>query len=573
MSVVRRLRAAFSLCLLFTSSGFCQQAESTATSGSDQTAAAPQQAPQSLADLARKLRKNKPADVKMSGEEGKELFRSVDKVFNFASDDTGFPRRAPIKKAVVGQADIEKFTKERLGREDYAQRFGRSELTMKKFGLLPRDFDLREFLVKANGQSVAGLYDEETKTIWLLNTVAFDRQGPILAHELTHALQDQNYDLKHWANRGDKSSKMKGAEDESGNDETSTARHAIVEGQAMVVYIDFLLAPWGRNLKDTPGVVASMQDSAVSATIDTELMHRAPMLLREAGSFPYRDGLFFEADVLAKRGKEAAFQGVFAHPPRNTHEVFDSNAYLEHAKLPPMQIPDVRPLLSDYEVFDAGSFGELDVRALLKQFGDKHGATDFAPAWQGGSYVAFKRTQTGSQPTTADVALLYVSHWRTTQAAEHFARFYATTVAWRYKNAKVQDVPTCLVAPCPVGAALVTTEEGPVIVEEWPDNTVIVSESFDSATAAKLSSAVRTSTREQRAWIGAQEELGMRLYSLPAFRALQRRVEDSFLKVWQIEGQAPTFLQKGNSKTCVSEETGRIPYCGCETHQYNAADW
>ena len=68
MSVVRRLRAAFSLCLLFTSSGFCQQAESTATSTSDQTAAAPQQAPQSLADLARKLRKNKPADVKMSGE-------------------------------------------------------------------------------------------------------------------------------------------------------------------------------------------------------------------------------------------------------------------------------------------------------------------------------------------------------------------------------------------------------------------------------------------------------------------------------------------------------------------------
>ena len=532
MPVVRRLCAVFSLCLLLTSSSLCQQAESSGAGATGQTAAAPQQASQSLADMARKLRKDKPADIKMSAEEGKELFRSVDKVFDFASEDTGFPRRAPIKKAVVGQADIEKFTKERLAREEYSQRFARSELTMKKFGLLPRDFDLREFLVKANGQSVAGLYDEETKTIWLLNTVAFDRQGPILAHELTHALQDQNYDLKRWAQAGEKQPvNLKGTarKEDSGNDETTTARHAIVEGQAMVVYIDFLLAPWGRNLKDTPGVVASMEDSAVSATIDTELMHRAPMLLREAGSFPYRDGLFFEADILAKRGKAAAFEGVFVHPPRNTHEVFDSNAYLEHAKLPAMLIPDVRPLLSDYEVFDSGSFGELDVRALLKQFGDKHGAEDFAPAWQGGSYVAFKRIQAGSQPTTADVAMLYVSHWKTTQAAEHFARFYATTVAWRYKKAAVQDVPTCSVAPCPVGAALVLTEEGPVIVEEWPDNTVIVSESFDSATAAKLSSAVRTSTREQRAWLAPQEELGMRLLGLPAFRGFQGQITNQIL--------------------------------------------
>ena len=190
----------------------------------------------------------------------------------------------------------------------------------------------------------------------------------------------------------------------------------------MVVYLDFMLALFGRNLKDSPGVVASMQDAAVSATIDTELMHKAPMVLREAGSFPYREGLFFEADILQKRGKHAAFEGVFAQPPRNTHEVFDSNAYLEHAKLTPVAIPDLTSIVGgNFEVFDSGSFGELDVRALLKQFGDKHGAADFAPAWQGGSYVAFRRAQVpaGDGLTTSDVALLYVSRWKTPAAAEH----------------------------------------------------------------------------------------------------------------------------------------------------------
>ncbi|PYX35426.1 MAG: hypothetical protein DMG81_18105 [Acidobacteria bacterium] len=217
--------------------------------------------------MARKMRKDKPADVKMTDVDAKELFTSVDKVFEFASKDTGFAKHNAVKKRIVGQADIEKFTKDRLARADFSQRFTRSELTMKKFGLLPRDFNLREFLVKSNGQSIAGLYDEETKTISLLNTVSLEKQGPILAHELTHALQDQNYDLAQWGKAGTKPVvKGQHGDGDEVNDESTTARHAIVEGQAMVVYIDYLLAPYGRNLKDTPGVVASMEDTAVAAS-------------------------------------------------------------------------------------------------------------------------------------------------------------------------------------------------------------------------------------------------------------------------------------------------------------------
>jgi hypothetical protein len=526
-----RLLLSMAVSVVFATLSFGQNPSSNSAT-SDTGAQAPEQ--QSLADMARKMRKDKPAEVRMTDVDTKELFRAVDKVLDFASEDTGFPKHGAVKKELVGPADIEKFTKDHLARAEYSQRFARSELTMKKFGLLPRDFNLREFLVKSNGQSIAGLYDDETKKIWLLNTISMEKQGPILAHELTHALQDQNYDLQHWAKAGEKASGSKPGDDAANLDgESSTARHAVVEGQAMVVYIDFMLSLFGRNLKDSPGVVASMEDAAVSATIDTELMHKAPMVLREAGSFPYREGLFFEADILQKRGKHAAFQGVFAQPPRNTHEVFDPNAYLERAKLAPVAIPDVHSVLNgNYEVFDFGSFGELDVRALLKQFGDKHGATDFAPAWQGGSYVAFRRAQVpkDAEVKTTDVALLYVSRWKNAAAAEHFARFYATSVAKRYNNALVQDVPKCATAPCPVGAALVSTEEGPVIVEEWPDNTVIVSESFDSVTAAKLSSAIRTAPAERRAANLPQEELSMRLYDLPAFRDWQGRMGDEILQ-------------------------------------------
>jgi hypothetical protein len=94
----------------------------------------------------------------------------------------------------------------------------------------------------------------------------------------------------------------------------------------------------------------------------------------------------------------------------------------------------------------------------------------------------------------------------------------------------VQDVPACAAAPCPTGAALVSTEEGPVIVEQWPDNTVIVSESFDSAMASKLIAAVRSASGVQHAGATPLPELAPRLYSLPAFRAYQANIREGILR-------------------------------------------
>jgi hypothetical protein len=69
-----------------------------------------------------------------------------------------------------------------------------------------------------------------------------------------------------------------------------------------------------------------------------------------------------------------------------------------------------------------------------------------------------------------------------------------------------------------------------VIVEEWPDNTVIVSESFDSATAAKLSSAIRTAPAERHASNLPQDELSLRLYDLPAFREWQGQMRNELIR-------------------------------------------
>jgi hypothetical protein len=486
-----------------------------------------QDSSQSLADVARKLRKDTTDEVRMTDADTKKLFAAVDTILAFAAEDTGMPKRATVRRQLVSKADVEKFLSGRLAKEEFTQRFAEEELSMKKLGFLPRDFNLKEFLLKSTPQQVAGYYDEETKTISLLNWVPSDRQEPILAHELTHALQDQSYDLRKWMRAALKKT-GNGSTTGEGNDDGATARKAVVEGQAMVVYVDYILAPVGHSLEDTPGLIYQMEEPAVKAVADSQMLHDAPMILRESGTFAYNEGLIFEGELLHKGGKRMAFPGVFARPPRNSHEVLQPEAYINAEKLPPVGVPDLKLLLGgQYEVYDSGGVGQLDVRAFLKQYGERKLADDVSSAWQGGAYVTFHRKDkmpAEAPATTADLALLYVSRWKTPQAAERFAHFYATAVALRYHTATGQTVAACAGPNCPVSSAQIATEEGSVIVEHWGDNRVIISESFDTTTAAKVHSAVRDVTVGAHAEMFPQGEIGLRLYEIPSFRRFAEEI-------------------------------------------------
>src|SRR5580692_4514871 len=343
---------------------------------------------QSLGDVARKLRKDTTNEVKMTDADTKKLFASVDRIFAFAAEDTGMPKHAAVKRRLVSKADVEKDTTRQLAKEEFAKSFAQEELSMKKLGFLPRDFNLKEFLVKSTGQEIAAYYDDETKTISMLNWVPPDRQEPILAHELTHALQDQNYDLAKWMKAASKPPGKGSKNQETDNDDGAAARKAVVEGQGMVVYVDYLIAPTGHNLADTPQLLYSMEEPAVKAVQDSQMMHDAPMIMREMGTFAYNEGLIFEGELLHKGGKQMAFAGAFARPPRSSHEVLQPDAYINKEKLPPTNLPDLKPLLGEqYEVYDRGGIGQLDVRAFLKQYGERKNADDISSAWQGGAYM------------------------------------------------------------------------------------------------------------------------------------------------------------------------------------------
>ena len=270
----------------------------------------------------------------------------MDEIFKFASEDSGFAIKNPVKRELASRDVVQKYVESRLSEDEDAKRLERSEIVLKKFGLLPRDFDLHTFLVGLLREQVAGYYDVRTKTIYLLDWLDADAQRPVLAHELTHALQDQNYDLKNWSNPGERRAKAgnKSERFEYDDDEESMARNAVAEGQAMVTLIDYMLQPTGHTLADSPQFGRVMRDAMGKAT-DSPMLERAPLMLRESLLYPYRDGLDFEQELLSAGGKSLAFNGAFKQPPQNTHEILDPADYLKRAVIPPLPIPDLRDAL------------------------------------------------------------------------------------------------------------------------------------------------------------------------------------------------------------------------------------
>ncbi len=476
-----RIVASF-LCRLLLLAAFVS-AQSTAPVGS------PVQQQKAAGEGARATQTQAPqeAEQKISPKEAEELFRSVDEILQFVSKESSLPIKQPVKRTLTSRDQVVAYITKHMAEDEDAQRLRRSELVLKKFGLLPRDFDLQTFLLALLREQVAGYYDPKTKTVNLLDWVDVEQQRPVLAHELTHALQDQSFGLEKWmkAGAGDVAANRKDStQADIESDEAAAARQAVVEGQAMVVLIDYMLEPTGQSLKDSPQIVEALKQGMLVGTADSIQFHNAPLYLKEALTFPYRYGIDFVADVLAKDGKEKAFAGVFTNPPRTTREIMEPKTYLSGEHLEAMRLPDFQKIFKSYDLFDSGAVGEFDVAVLIDQYAGSKASHDLYPHWRGGYYYA-ARPKSNAEGT---LGLLYVSRWSSPQTAGEFAAIYARSLEKRYRRAhqngenRVKDLD---ILETLTGRHTWATEEGPVVIDVQGD-TVMVTESLDEEVAKKM---------------------------------------------------------------------------------------
>jgi len=430
-------------------------------------------------------------ETRISPKEADALFREVDEILKFSSDDTGLPIKKEVKRRLTSRNEVEAYLEKNMAEDKDAQRLRRSELVLKKFGLLPRDFDLQTFLVALLKEQVAGYYDPKTKTVNLLDWVGVDQQRAVMAHELTHALQDQSFGIEKWMKAGDVDldTKKDITSEDIESDEIATVRQAVVEGQAMVTLVDYTLAPAGQSIKDSPQVVEALKQSMLAGTPDSVQFHNAPIFLKDALTFPYRYGLDFEAALLNAGGRQKAYAGAFLNPPHSTRQIMEPKTYLSGEQIPPMPIVDFRKDFAGYERFDVGAMGEFDVAVLLDQYAGEEVSGKLYPEWRGGYYYAARPKGNPGAP----LGLLYVSRWSSAQAAGEFAAAYARALGTRYQHVheagadREQPGITFEALASVSGKHAWQTEEGAVEIIVRGD-TVLITESLDQATSDLIES-------------------------------------------------------------------------------------
>ena len=429
-------------------------------------------------------------EVKITPREAEELFHSVDEILAFDSKHTGLPVKKQVKRRLTSRDEVVAYLTKHMKDED-VKRLQRSELVLKKFGLLPREFDMEKLLVDMLREEVAGYYDPKTKTVNLLDWVPMEEQEPVLAHELTHALQDQSIGLEKWMKRGDKDLgeiKKDPTAADIENDEMDDAREAVVEGQAQAMMFEYALAPAGRSIADSPDLVESMEEETLTGTPNTKVFNDAPIFMKESLTFPYSYGMEFVVKLMAKGGKEKAFADVLANPPHTTRQIMQPETYMSGEKIEPMRVPEFSRDFKNYQKFDIGAMGEFDVAVLIEQYAGKELSKRLYPEWRGGYYYAARPKNDAAAP----LGLLYVSRWSSAEQASEFAEIYARSLEQRYKRAEEAGTLPDQSAQSPgnkvellKGRHAWTTEEGMVVIEEQGD-TVLVSESLDPATTETL---------------------------------------------------------------------------------------
>ncbi len=288
-------------------------------------------------------------------------------------------------------------------------------------GLVPEGTDLEASFLDLYGSQLAGFYDPIERRMVLVNealrTGGFtsavesvlrrDLAGElVLAHELTHALQDQHFGLD--TGRA-----------EAGDDDAQLAKRAVYEGDATLAGYAAMLGklPAGTAVK-LARKLESVDDQVAREYPDI------PALVRESIVFQYVAGVRFVSWAYERAGWDGV-NALLARPPRSTEQVLHPEKYFVRPENPTrVQLGALAPYLrGEWERAEEATLGELTIRILAERFVDRTRAAAIAAGWDGDRMMALTHDD--------DLALIWLTAWDSEDDAKEFATAWTAIVASR----------------------------------------------------------------------------------------------------------------------------------------------
>jgi len=276
---------------------------------------------------------------------------------------------------------------------------------LQMLGLIEPDEDLEEMLEDLYADQVAAFYAPKEKAIYVRETgeqTAFDQT--VIAHEYTHALQDQHYGLEQIG-------------DESLNSDRRLAFDAVVEGDAVLAML--MYSDEHVTVLDYLGSMSYLGD------VESEQLEASPLFVQGLTAFPYLDGLVFVRALYDTGGWESVNHAL-EEPPRSTEQILHPSRYREGDEPEEVTLPDLAEVLGDeWTYLDTDVMGELALRLALAQHAGPAVAEAAAEGWGGDRYALLQQGSDGPH------LLVIHTRWDDLDEAEEFWDLYRVCMAHR----------------------------------------------------------------------------------------------------------------------------------------------
>jgi len=300
-----------------------------------------------------------------------EAMKRVEKIRGLAEK-----RQTPC--IVQGKEEVKKFILHTIETKMPADRLDHEGLVYKTIGLIPEDFDYAKGMVEYYLSQIGGYYNPDEKRFVMAGWLPAVLQATVAAHELTHALQDQHFDLN------------KALDHEKFSSDELLARSALIEGDATAVMLDYTRGALGQGpISDDPNVEGVLMQNVLGASMMGGGV-TVPASMTYLLLFPYNSGLRF-AHALLKDGGYPAIDKAFQRLPRSTEEILHPEKYLDANHGAPIHIANADLAQGEFGPVQSVRFGdtlgEFVTSLVLSQLVGPSQATAIAAAGWGGDRI------------------------------------------------------------------------------------------------------------------------------------------------------------------------------------------
>jgi hypothetical protein len=331
-----------------------------------------------------------------------------------------------VKRDVTAREQLRDVIRKEIDEDKSPAEFHGDEIAMKALGFIPKSLDLKETMLQIYSEEIAAFYDPKTKTMHLIKepeektkkSPSFlerflgkksgfdkDENKTVIAHELTHALSDQNHDLDAMSNQI------------KGDDDRDLAFSSLVEGEATLTMFAAQMSDWdGSKMSKIPSASLDRTFGLMMPLMSMaggKAMRNAPAVFGEMLMFPYLRGMVF-CSKLTNDGGWEAIDVAYDSPPLSTEQVLHPEKYRLKPDAPMAVDLGKLEIPSEWKEVTRNVAGEFQIAVLLA----KHHGKAAGAGWDGDGFAAFEGPQ-------GELGLAWLSTWDSDDDAKEFARSYA----------------------------------------------------------------------------------------------------------------------------------------------------